>query len=200
MLLLGVTGGAGVGKGTVADWFASRGFPVADTDLIARKMSAPGEVAHEAISDCFGGEGVVGPNGQVDRAALAKLVFGDSGARKRLEAILHPLIRASWKSLAEGWSRLDVAAGVVVIPLLFETGAESEFHHVLCAACSGPEQRARLARRGWDPQRAQAVISAQWPQEMKMGRSSHVVWTEHEVNVTRRQVEMIARSLQIWVG
>jgi len=200
MLLLGVTGGVGVGKGTVADWFASRGFPVVDTDQIARKISAPGEAAHAAISDCFVGEGVLGPKGQIDRAALAKLVFGDTGARKRLEAILHPLIRASWKALAEGWSRLGVAAGVVVIPLLFETGAESEFHHVLCAACSGPEQRARLARRGWDAQRAQGVISAQWPQEMKMGRSSHVVWTEHDPGVTLRQVEKIARSLQIWVG
>jgi dephospho-CoA kinase len=200
MLLLGVTGGVGVGKGTVAEWFSSRGFPVADTDLIARNVSAPGGEAHAAIVECFAGEGVVAPDGQIDRAALAKLVFGDLGARRRLEAILHPVIRSCWKALAEGWSRLGVAVGVVVVPLLFETGVESEFHHVLCAACSGREQRARLARRGWDLERAEGVISAQWPQEKKMCRSSHVVWTEHDPGVTLRQLEKIARSLQIWVG
>lgn len=198
MLLLGVTGGVGVGKGTVADWFASRAFPVADTDIIARTVSAPGGEAHAAIVDCFGREGVVAPDGHINRAALAKLVFGDNTARQRLEAILHPVIRSIWRGLAEKWSRLDVAAGIIVIPLLFETGCDAEVHHVICAACSPKEQMARLAARGWDDGRSLGVIAAQWPQERKMDRASHVVWTEHDRAVTRRQVEAIARGLGIW--
>lgn len=200
MVVVGVTGGAGVGKGTVSAWFESQNVPVADTDVIARRLCETGMAGYNAILGEFGAAGLFDTAGSLDRAALGRLVFSDSSARARLERILHPMIRAQWRALVTQWSQEGQRAAVVVIPLLFETGAENEFHHVICVACGDQEQRQRLVARGWESARVDGVLSAQWSQARRMDKSSHVVWTQHASSTTGRQTAMVAKSVGIWSG
>jgi dephospho-CoA kinase len=118
MFTVGLTGGIGSGKSTVADRFAAHGVPVIDTDVIARELTATPGPALDAIRAAFG-ESVMRADGTLDRAALRCLVFGDAGARRQLEAILHPRIR---DSVERARAALTAPYVLIVIPLLVETG------------------------------------------------------------------------------
>ena len=122
LLRIGLTGGIGCGKTTVANLFADLGATLVDTDLIAHAMTVPGGPAMPAILDQFGAR-FAGPDGALDRAAMRQLVFADPGARHRLEAILHPLIRAEAQAQAAAATGLYV---IFVVPLLIESGAWRE--------------------------------------------------------------------------
>ncbi|PYJ06035.1 MAG: dephospho-CoA kinase, partial [Verrucomicrobia bacterium] len=102
--------------------FRQRGVPVADTDLLARQVVEPGQPALAEVQQAFGQE-IVGPDGRLRRDELARRVFTDPAARKRLEDILHPRIRALWRAQVEAWHAEGRSLAVVVIPLLFETNA-----------------------------------------------------------------------------
>jgi dephospho-CoA kinase len=186
MKLIGLTGGIGMGKSTAADLLGQLGLPVADTDLIARRVAAPGQPAWGEIQRQFGSE-YLGPDGQLRRDALAELVFKDAQARQRLEAILHPRIREIWRAQAEQWRGEQRPAGVVVIPLLFETGAQSAFDAVICVACSAETQRQRLAARGWSPAEIARRNQAQWPVEKKLAAG--------QIDVLHSQLERILREV-----
>lgn len=187
MKLYGLTGGPGMGKSAAADWLARKGVPVVDTDTIAREVVGKGEPGLKAVVDEFG-PGVIAENGELNRAALADAVFSGPEARARLEAILHPLIRQRWLNVAKQWRETDVSSGVVVIPLLFETGAEQEFERVICIACAPRLQSARLHQRGWNAEQVSGRLSAQWPIEKKMDRSHYVIWNDSTVEVLREQL------------
>jgi len=176
-----------MGKSAAADCLARKGVPVVDTDTVAREVVSKGEPGLEAVAAEFGSQ-VMAEDGELDRAALAAIVFAKPEARTRLEAILHPLIRERWLNLARGWRATGVRAGVVVIPLLFETGAEQEFERVICIACSTRLQSARLHQRGWDAEQVAGRLSAQWPIEKKMDRSHYVIWNDSSVEVLREQL------------
>lgn len=191
MRLFGLTGGVGMGKSTAVAVFRDLGVPVADTDQIARDIVAPGTEGATAIRQAFGA-GCFLPSGELDRKALASIVFESPERRAVLESILHPPIRARWKSLAAGWAEDPVIAhGVVDIPLLYETGAEDEFDAVLCVACGEATQRARLKARGWNERDIERRVQAQWPVRMKMDRADHVIWTEGPRTLYRPQIERI---------
>ncbi len=117
MFVVGLTGGIGSGKSTVAALFSAKGVPVIDADELARKITQPNEPALEKIVALFGSE-IVLPNGHLDRATLRKIVFTDESKRKQLEQLLHPAIRVEMKSLIEV---LDAPYCILVIPLLLET-------------------------------------------------------------------------------
>jgi dephospho-CoA kinase len=187
MKLCGLTGGVGMGKSTAAAFFLQQGVPVVDTDDLARRLVEPGQPALGEIQNEFG-SGILTPAGALNRAELARLVFADGVARKKLEAILHPRIRASWLAQADQWRQENRPLAIVVIPLLFETSAENNFDKIICVACSPAAQRERLAARGWSPAQAQPRIAAQLPVEQKMVRSHFVVWTEGLPEVHRRQI------------
>ncbi len=140
MKILGLTGGIGMGKSTVAEWFARRGVPVADTDQLAREVVEPGQPAWREVCQAFG-QDVVDDEGRLRRAELARRVFADESMRRTLEGILHPRIRDKWKAQVKQWQLQGQALSVVVIPLLFETQAEAEFDDILCVACSAVTQR-----------------------------------------------------------
>jgi dephospho-CoA kinase len=176
-----------MGKTAAAGIFAERGVPVVDTDLIAREVAAPGGTGFTDIKAAFG-DGVVGSDGSLNRAALAKKVFSDPAARARLESILHPLIRQRWLEIAKEWKEQRKKAGVVVIPLLFETGAEQEFERVICIACSGQLQSVRLHERGWNAEQVTGRLAAQWPIEKKIDRSDFVIWNDSTIEVLREQL------------
>ena len=196
MIVIGLTGGVGMGKSTAANFFAGRGLPVIDTDELARQLVEPGQPALAEIRKVFG-ESVIDAQGRLRRDEMAKAVFADSSKRQELEGILHPRIREAWVAQVERFRSEGCAAAVVVIPLLFETGAEKQFTHIVCVACSSGTQRARLARRGWSEDQIEQRIAAQWPVEKKMAAAQWVIWSEGGIEVHQAQVDRILERLKL---
>lgn len=196
MRLWGLTGGIATGKSTVAEILRNRGWSVVDTDHLARLAVVPGSEALMEIVQSFGA-GVIDSSGGLQRSELARLVFADAEARLRLEAILHPRIRSLWGSEVDRWREKGVRAGLVVIPLLYETDAPGCFEGVLCTACTEATQRGRMERRGWSSAEAESRLAAQWPVARKMALANHVLWTEGTIEVTAMQVDRILRQLNL---
>ena len=187
MKVCGLTGGVGMGKSTAAGFLLNSGIPVIDTDELARQLVQPGQPALAEIKKEFG-DSFISPAGELKREDLARLVFADESARNKLEAILHPRIRQAWRAQVEIWRSQNCPLAVVVIPLLFETQAESQFDRILCVACTAVAQRERLLQRGWSPEQIRHRIAAQWPVEQKIARSHHVIWTEGSLDALKHQV------------
>ena len=174
MIAIGLTGGIGSGKTTVAARLEALGASVVDTDEISRLLTGPGGEAIVAVREAFG-ERFVGADGALDRAAMRELVFEDPAARSRLEAILHPAIReAAERALAA--ARGDYV--VVVVPLLFETrGFLDRVHRTLVVDCSEDLQVERVAARsGLAPERVRAIMAAQWPRWRRLQAADDVIW------------------------
>jgi dephospho-CoA kinase len=195
-LLIGLTGGVGMGKTTSAEFLRERGIPVIDTDLLARAVVEPGQPALKWIAEMFGAE-MIAPDGTLRRDVLAQRVFAEPNARAKLEEILHPPIRQLWQAQADEWRLEGKPAGVVVIPLLFETVAEPFFETVLCTGCTGKSQRERLAARGWTELQIEQRIEAQWPIERKMLQANYVIWAEGPLEVHAAQVDRICQELGV---
>jgi dephospho-CoA kinase len=173
MFSIGLTGGIGSGKSTVADMFAARGVPLVDTDLIAHQVTAPGGVAMPLIASEFG-DAFVARNGALDRAKMRELVFTDDTAKARLEAIVHPLIRAETE-------RQRIAAGgpyhIVVVPLLVESGNWSNrVSRVLVVDCAVETQIARVIKRnGFTREQVLSIIAKQASREARLAAANDVV-------------------------
>ena len=194
MKLFGLTGGLGMGKSTTARFLRERGAQIVDTDELARQLVQPGQPALAEIQAVFG-KNIIAPNGELRRDELARIVFADAAARKKLEAILHPRIRERWLAQVEIWRGENRALAVVAIPLLFETQAESHFDKIICVACSAENQRQRLLARGWTPEQIEQRIAAQWPVDQKIARSDFVIWTDSSLDVHVQQIERILPAL-----
>lgn len=194
MKICGLTGGVGMGKSTAAGLLRARGVQVVDTDELARQLAQPGQPALAEIQSQFGPE-VIAADGSLQRNKLAQIVFADAAARRKLESILHPRIRECWLAQIETWRRENQVLAVVVIPLLFETGAESHFDKIICVACSAAAQHERLQARGWSPKEIEQRIAAQWPVEQKIGGSNFVVWTEGSLAAHAQQLDRILSAL-----
>ena len=190
MRLLGLTGGIGMGKSSSDKLLRERGIPVVDTDIIARQIVEPGQPALQEIQREFGSN-MIGADGRLRRDELARHVFADESARKQLEGILHPRIRAIWQEQVESWRAEGQPLGVVVIPLLFETNAAAQFNAVICVGCSAASQRARLFERGWNSDQIEKRIRSQLPAAKKMDLADHVVWTEGTLEVHAMQLARI---------
>ena len=187
MTVFGLTGGIGMGKSTAALLLTQRAIPVIDTDHLARDLVAPGQPALQEITATFG-PAILSPDGHLDRPQLAARVFSDPAARQQLEAILHPRIRAAWTHQIDQWRADGHPTAVVVIPLLFETAAQSAFHATLCLACTPATQQRRLRQRNWTPEQIAARIAAQFPIEKKMALATHVIWTEGPLEIHAAQL------------
>lgn len=194
MKLLGLTGGVGMGKSTAAEFLRARGVRVVDTDEIARELVRPGQPALAEIQIQFGKK-ITAPNGELNRAELARIVFADAAARKKLEEILHPKIRERWLAQIGIWRKENCPLTVVVIPLLFETQAESQFDKIICVACSAANRQKRLSERGWTPEQIQQRIAAQMPVDQKIARADFVIWTDGNLDAHARQLEQILSRL-----
>lgn len=194
MKLCGLTGGVGMGKSTAAGFLLQAGAKVIDTDDIARELVQPGQPALQDIQKQFGSE-MLSPKGELKRDILARLVFTQASARKQLEEILHPRIRERWLQAVKEWRQEQCPLAVVIIPLLFETQAESHFDKILCVACSATSQHERLRDRGWTGAQAQQRIASQMPVEQKIAKSNYVIWTEGLPEVHRGQILQILRCL-----
>ncbi len=190
MLHVGLTGGIGSGKSSVGAMFADLGAVVLDADLIVRDLLAAGGEAVEPVCGAFG-ERVRAPSGEVDRKALAAIVFNDAGARRRLEAILHPLVLAvRRRSLAEIEGKRGADAVVVTeASLIFEAHTDKEFDVIVLVTTPEPERRARLSRAGWDPAEVDRRMRAQWPDSAKAPLADYVIRNEGRPERTRKRVE-----------
>jgi dephospho-CoA kinase len=194
MHVFGITGGIGMGKSTAGRLLVEEGIPVVDTDQIARELVSPGSQALAEVEREFGAD-VIGPTGELDRQKLARIVFQNQGARQRLEGILHPRIRSVWLAAIQNWRAEGRKAGAVIIPLLYETGADHEFSSVVCVACRPATQVERLKLRGWATSEITRRNDAQWPVHQKMDRADFVIWTEGSVEVHRAQIRAVWRVL-----
>jgi dephospho-CoA kinase len=173
MFAVGLTGGIGSGKSTVADLFAKRGVTLVDTDVIAHRVTAPNGLAMPAIAAEFGSSFVT-ENGSLDRARMRALVFSDENARKRLEAITHPLIRA------ETERQRRQAAGpyvIVVVPLLVESGSwKARVNRVLAVDCSVETQIERVMQRNaFTREQVLAIIARQATREARLAAADDVI-------------------------
>jgi dephospho-CoA kinase len=193
MKVLGLTGGIGMGKTTVASLLDEVGLPIIDTDVLAREVVEPGQPALAEIRAAFGPT-VIDPSGRLRRKELAQIVFEDPARREQLESILHPRIRENWLAQVDRWRAEGYSASTVVIPLLFETGARPLFDFVICVACSTESQRERLSARGWTMNEIDRRIASQWRVEEKIGLADYVVWTEGDLDSDRRQIERILEA------
>jgi dephospho-CoA kinase len=194
MKVCGLTGGVGMGKSTAAGFLREHGAQIVDTDELARQLVQPGQPALDEIQAAFG-KNVISSTGELKRGELAQIVFADVNARKKLEAILHPCIRERWLAQVEIWRGENRALAVVVIPLLFETQAESHFDKIICVASSAAAQRERLLARGWTPEQIEQRLAAQMPVEQKIARADFIVWTDGALEVHSRQIERIFAKL-----
>jgi dephospho-CoA kinase len=171
-LRIGLTGGIASGKTTVARLFAERGVPVIDLDEVARRVVEPGEPALAEIVAAFG-EGVLGMDGRLDRAALRRRVFDDAPARQQLEGMLHPRIlqaTVQWASATDGPYQL------IVVPLLVESGLAEWLDRVLVLDCPPELQLARLvARDGGDEALARAMLAAQASRAERLAAADDVI-------------------------
>ncbi|HEU5436720.1 MAG TPA: dephospho-CoA kinase [Telluria sp.] len=195
-LFIGLTGGIGCGKTTVANLFAARGATLVDTDLIAHAMTAPHGPAMAAIAAAFGAA-FIAADGSLDRAAMRALVFTDPAARQRLEAILHPMIRAEAERQAAAASGLYV---IFVVPLLIESGAWSDrVARIVAIDCSEATQVARvMARNGLSEAQVRAIMANQVSRAERLAAADDVIDNDNGVDALPPQVDALhARYLKI---
>ncbi len=178
MLVVGLTGGIASGKSTAAEILRGQGAAVVSSDVLAREAVAPGEPALEAIVSAFGASALA-PDGTLDRRALGRRVFADPEALARLEAILHPEIRARTLRALRALQRTGQPAAVCEIPLLFEVGLHlpgSFIDQIWLVYVPEQEQVRRLVlREGLHPEEARRRLRAQWPMERKRPLADVVV-------------------------
>ena len=183
---IGLTGGIAAGKSTVAEIWRSRGATVIDSDDLAHRTLRPGTPTYQAIVATFG-TAILNADGTIHRPRLGEIVFADPARREALNAIVHPVVRAEWQRQLAAATGL----GLVVIPLLFEVGAEKEFDCVVVVGCSESTQLARLVAKGLPAPQARARIQAQWPLPTKMDRGDFVIWNDGTPAVLHQQAERI---------
>jgi dephospho-CoA kinase len=191
VIAIGLTGGIGSGKTTVAQRLEALGASVVDTDEISRALTASGGAAIERLRAQFGAR-FIGADGALDRAAMRDLVFEDPLARSRLEAILHPAIRAAADAAL---ARASGAYALVVVPLLFETrGYLDRVARTLVVDCPEELQVARTAARsGIEPAAARAIMRTQWPRWRRLQAADDTIWNGGDASALEPQCARLHR-------
>lgn len=186
---IGLTGGIGSGKSLVADLFAARGASVIDTDLIAHALTAPGGAAMPAIREAFG-DAFVAADGALNRAAMREHVFSDPEAKRRLEAILHPLIGAQTELAAE---QAQGPYQVFVVPLLVESGRWRErVDRILVVDCPEPLQIERVMRRNaLSADQVRAIMAAQASRAQRLAVADDIIVNDGERAAVEAAVERL---------
>ena len=191
--VIGLTGGVGCGKSTVAKILTRLGVPVLDTDAVAHELLLPGSPVLERVISEFG-ETYRNGNG-LDRRKLGKRVFADRKALERLNALMHPDV-FQWM---HQWLEETLAGheqAVVMIPLLFETGAERWCDAVITVAADEHVVLQRLADRGWSETEARARMAAQLPLAEKVRRADAVIWNNEGLDALSQAVMKIWNTMQ----
>jgi len=195
LLLVGLTGGIGAGKSTVAELLAARGAVIIDADQVARAVVEPGQPALKKLVERFG-ESILDPDGRLERGALAKLVFGDDEARRDLEAITHPAINDEFsRRVVEAPSDAIV---VLDVPLLAESeqARKRPYQTVIVVEAPRNVRLERLEARGVDRADAEARMAAQAGDEERRKIATHVVDNARDRADLERQIDEVWADLQ----
>jgi len=191
MIRIALTGSIGMGKSTVAKMFDRCGVPVFDADAVVRELQSPGGGLVDKIGELFPG---CVRCGTLDRDCLAQIVLSDRAKLAELEAIVHPAVHEAREAFVA--AHRDSAALVFEIPLLFETGGDTEFDKVVVVSAPANVQRARvLARQGMTEAKLASILERQTPDEEKRKRADLVVDTGTDLSTTERQVREILACL-----
>lgn len=191
MLRVGLTGGIGSGKSTVAALLAMRGVPVIDTDEIARRLSQPGQAAFDEIVRDFG-EGILDENRSIDRIRLRERVFDNNDERRRLETILHPRIRAA---VQENLAELSAPYCIIVVPLLIESGFHDLTDRILVVDASESMQIQRTAARsGMSEAEIRKIMSAQASRAQRLQQADDVI----DNNADRKKLDAEVERIHQW--
>jgi dephospho-CoA kinase len=194
MRIIGLTGGLGSGKSTVAEVLRELGAAVVDADEAAREVVRRGQPGFDQVVEAFGAE-MVAPGGELDRNRLADLVFADDAARTRLNAIVHPLVR-DWMA-ARTAEAAESGADLVVLdlPLLYESGLERGMEEVVVVYAPEEAQVERAVARGMREADARARVASQMPLAEKRARATRVIDNSGTPAATRAAVELLWREL-----
>lgn len=197
MKRVALTGGIATGKSYVRRRLDAAGVPTIDADQLARDVVAPGTPGLEAVRARFGG-GVIAVDGSLDRAALAAVIFGDAEARRALETIVHPAVRARTNDWLAAREREGATLAVADIPLLYETGRDQAFDEVIVVACAPATQLERLmSRDGLSEADARRRLAAQLPIEEKAARGTYVIRTDGTFANTDAQTSAVLSRLRV---
>ena len=189
--ILGLTGSIGMGKSTTASLFRERGIPVHDSDAVVHALYE-GKAA-PLIEAAFPG---TTKNGAVDRSLLAQQVIGNEAAMKRLEAIIHPLVRAEEQKFLAQCKAQSVPLAILDIPLLFETKADARCDAVLVVTTDYSVQKARvLSRPGMTEEKFDAILVRQTPDSEKRQRADFLIETGYGIDDAARQVDAVLETL-----
>lgn len=194
MLKIGLTGGLGSGKTTVAQAFSQLGVPVVDTDEISRELTAAAGPALPLLREAFG-QDVFNADGSLDRRRLRALILADELAKRKLESILHPMIR---HLVVARISHIHAPYVLIVVPLLVETQAYLDLvDRVLVVDCSEEVQVQRaLARGGWDEPEIRAMLAKQASRQERLGHADDVIMNDGDLNALIAQVAELNRNYQ----
>jgi dephospho-CoA kinase len=191
MLIIGLTGGIGSGKSTVAELFREFGAPVYDADVEARRLVEPGQATLERLTHVFGPQ-ILQPDGTLDRAKLRALAFADAEQRRRLESILHPPIRAA---LQAHINATTAPYCILVIPLLFESKQRNLVGRVLVVDAPEDQQISRtIARSGLDRPTVERIMAAQCSRAQRLAQADDVISNTGSRDDLRVQAEKLHRS------
>ncbi len=194
MLLVGLTGGIGSGKSTVAEMLEKRGAVVFDADMLARQAMAPGTAGFDRVVERFGPH-ILAPGGDIDREALSSIVFADPAARRDLEAIVHPEVLRMFAERCEEYQGTDRIV-VFSAPLLVETGMQTEFDVLIVVSAPVDAQVERLMReRGMSEAAVHARMAAQLPLEAKAEAADVIVDNEGSLDELDGQVDRVWQKL-----
>ena len=192
MIIVGLTGSIGTGKSTTAQLFAKQGIPVNDADAVVHALYRGEAVA--AIEEAFPGTTV---DGEVDRGKLSAVLARNPAQFKRLEAIVHPLVRQKEQEFLASARRAGHEIVVLDIPLLFETGGEERVDDVVTVTCEPDLQRERvLARPGMTVEKFDLILSRQTPDADKRARADYVIETDHGVAAAELAVKAVLADLR----
>jgi dephospho-CoA kinase len=187
-LRVGLTGGVASGKSVVADMFIELGGSLVDTDAISRELMAPGAPGFAPVLTAFG-DRILATDGTIDRPALRAIVFSDAGQRRKLERILHPLIR---KATLHALDETNTPYVIAAVPLLVETGFARFVDRVLVVHSTRRQQISRaMSRDGIDRQAAIAIIDAQVDEKTRLAAADDVIDNTGTLAQTRAQVERL---------
>lgn len=188
MLIVGLTGGIGSGKSTVANLFAKLGVPIIDTDHIARELSETNKSVAAEIRKKFGAE-VVSPSGELDRRKLRDIIFSNDEKRKQLEEILHPLIR---EEISRTVKTFNYPYCIVVIPLLFEKDPNPLINRILVVDTLENLQISRTrARDNVDDEHVQAIMKSQVKRSHRLEKANDVIVNDKKIEDLRIQVKKL---------
>ena len=190
MLIIGLTGGIGSGKSTVADMFRLLGVPVIDTDVISRQLVEPGQDALDEIITTFGN--TILQDGMLDRSKVREIIFAESDKRQQLENILHPKIRDEVKNQLTNVSYPYV---IIVIPLLAEKGKYDFIDRVLVVDCNEQLQLQRaMGRDNQHQKQIESIIKSQATRQQRLDLADDVIRNESDLNYLSRAVEKLDQS------